>query len=203
MRERLLACQHWIFDLDGTLTKPIFDFPAIKRRLGLPPDRGILEVMAEMEPTAAATIAEELDAIEYELAGRAEGANGAQAFLAALKARGARLGILTRNKKSHALLTLRVTGMAEYFDEIDILGRDEASHKPSPEGIHKLLSAWQVEPQEAVMVGDFLFDLQAGAAAGTYRLYVDAHGSFPHRAHADLSVRTLDELLALDEAMRP
>ncbi len=195
MRELLLDCQHWIFDLDGTLTKPIFDFPAIKRRLGLPQDRGILEVLAEMEPTKAAIIAEELDAIEYELAGRAEGAHGAQTFLAALKARGARLGILTRNKKSHALLTLKVTGMAEFFDETDILGRDEAAHKPSPEGIHKLLEAWCVEPQAAVMVGDFLFDLQAGAAAGTYRLYVDAHGSFPHRTQADLSVRTLDELL--------
>ncbi len=195
MRERLLACQHWIFDLDGTLTKPIFDFPAIKRRLGLPQDRGILEVLAEMEPTEAAAVAEHLDTIEYELAGRAEGAIGAQSFLAALKARGARLGILTRNKKSHALLTLEVTGMAEYFDEVDILGRDEASHKPSPEGIHKLLNAWQIPAQAAVMVGDFLFDLQAGAAAGTYRLYVDALGHFPHRDHADLSVQTLNELL--------
>ena len=35
----------WIFDLDGTLTIPDYDFPAIKRQLGLPPGRGILEVV--------------------------------------------------------------------------------------------------------------------------------------------------------------
>ena len=75
MRAEMLSCKHWIFDLDGTLTRPIFDFPAIKRRLGLPMDRGILEVLAEMEPQQAALIAERLDAIEMEMAGKAEAAD--------------------------------------------------------------------------------------------------------------------------------
>ena len=39
----LLDRPFWVFDLDGTLTEPILDFPAIKRALGLPIDRGILE----------------------------------------------------------------------------------------------------------------------------------------------------------------
>ena len=46
--ENLLKRKHWVFDLDGTITRPIFDFPTIKRRLGLPPDKGILEVLKDM-----------------------------------------------------------------------------------------------------------------------------------------------------------
>ena len=33
--------------------------------------------------------------------------------------------------------------------------------------IHQLLDRWQLTPDEAVMVGDFRFDLEAGRAAGS------------------------------------
>ena len=46
------------------------------------------------------------------------------------------------------------------------------------------------------MVGDYLFDLEAGRAAGVRTLYVDVTGTFPFKAHADLSVTALDELLS-------
>ena len=33
----------WIFDMDGTLTESLHDFPAISRALGLPPNEPILD----------------------------------------------------------------------------------------------------------------------------------------------------------------
>lgn len=197
-----LQIPNWIFDLDGTLTKPIFDFPKIKKRLGLPTDRGILEVMQEMEPEQAEAVAIELEDIEYEMAGKAEAAPGALDLLQHLSESHKTLGILTRNKKSHALHTLAVTGMAAHFEEAYIVGRDEAAHKPSPEGINLLLKAWQVTPHEAVMVGDFLFDLQAAAAAGARRIYVDPTGAFPYKADADISVTSLAHLLSTRTAQQ-
>ena len=37
----------WIFDMDGTLTESLHDFPAISKRLGLPPNEPILEALAK------------------------------------------------------------------------------------------------------------------------------------------------------------
>ena len=39
-----------LFDMDGTLTVPTFDFPAIRRALGLPPGAPILEHIRLMSP---------------------------------------------------------------------------------------------------------------------------------------------------------
>jgi phosphoglycolate phosphatase-like HAD superfamily hydrolase len=44
------------------------------------------------------------------------------------------------------------------------------------------------------MVGDYLFDLQAGRAAGTATIYLDPTGRFPYAEHADLRARSLKEL---------
>ncbi len=186
---------YWIFDLDGTLTRAKHDFPRIKKSLGLPTDRGILEVLAEMEEKQARLLSEKLDAIEWEIACTAEAAAGVPVFLATLKARGASMGILTRNKKTHAVETLRVTGLLPFFDQDRILGRDEAEPKPSPEGVLKHLAYWGAAPHQTALAGDFRFDLEAGRAAGVTVIYVDPTGCFPFRHLADRAVVRLDELL--------
>jgi len=116
------------------------------------------------------------------------------ALLDALVARGARLGILTRNTFASAQETLRVCGLARFFDDACIVGREIAAPKPDPDGIHRLLGDWRAAPHEAVMVGDYRFDLLAGRAAGTATIYVDPSGAFPFAEHADVSVRSLAEL---------
>ena len=193
-RQHLGSNRFWVFDLDGTLTQPIFDFPNIKRRLGLPSDRGILEQMEHMSPQRAEVIARELEQIEWEYAGRAQPAPGAALFLEKLAERGDTLGVLTRNKRSHALETLAVIGMSSYFEDDHVLGRDEARHKPDPDGLLQLLGNWCADRTESVMIGDFLFDLQAGKAAEMTAIYVDPKGNFPHRDWADLCVMRLDQI---------
>lgn len=189
----------WIFDLDGTLTRSILDFPKIKRQLGLPPDRGILEVLAEMERERALRISSELDAIEFEMAGRAKAADGAELLLETLAGRNCRVGVLTRNKKNHALRTLRLTGLRRFFLPDHILGREEAAVKPSPEGVHKLLRLWRAPADRTVMAGDYLFDLQAGRAAGAATVFVDPKRSGRFSDWADITVSRLDELLDFDD----
>src|SRR4051812_48703188 len=39
-----------LFDMDGTLTEPALDYPAIKAAMGIPLMRPILEALAEMSP---------------------------------------------------------------------------------------------------------------------------------------------------------
>ena len=185
----------WIFDLDGTLTVPVHDFPAIREALGMEvTDTDILRFLAELPPHEAEQRHARLREIEYGLADRTSAAPGAVRLLDRLLQRNVRVGILTRNTREIALYTLGQIGLEAYFAPEHVLGRNEAVPKPHPEGIEKLLSEWGGMPDETVMVGDYLFDLQVGRAAGTATIHVDANGAFRWPELADLAVTTLDEL---------
>jgi len=188
--------RYWIFDLDGTLTVAVHDFAAIRRELDLPPGKPILEALATMPAHHAAPRHVRLDEIEAELVGRASVAPGIDEALATLRARGAQLGILTRNSKENALETLRVCGLAGFFESRFIMGRDCCTLKPSGDGIRRLLDAWGAAPHEAVMVGDYLFDLLAGRDAGTATVYVDPTATFEYAEHADACVNRFDEIVS-------
>lgn len=194
-QHHILARRSWIFDLDGTLTLPVHDFAAIRTELGMADtDPDILGFLASLPAAAAAARHARLIEIEYELAARTAAAPGAGRLLDQLLRRGSQVGILTRNTREIALHTLAMIGLKQYFTPDAILGRDEAAPKPHPEGIAKLLDAWGSGPNDAVMVGDYLFDLQVGRAAGTATIHVDRSGVFRWPELADLAVATLDEL---------
>lgn len=195
----LAARRHWIFDLDGTLTVAAHDFAAIRRELGIEAGRPILEALAALPADESAPLYARLDAIELEIAARARPQAGAGALLEALSARGARLGILTRNSFRNVEETLRVCGLGAFFEPACIVGREAAPPKPNADGIHRLLAHWRAAPGETVMVGDYLYDLQAGRAAGTATVHVDPSGQFAFAEHADVCVRSFDELAALLE----
>jgi HAD superfamily hydrolase (TIGR01509 family) len=194
-----LARTHWIFDMDGTLTVAVHDFDAIRVELGLEPAKPILEQLARLPRERALELFARLDALELELARGARAAEGAVELLSGLQARGARIGILTRNSHATALETLRAAGLEGFFAPELIVDRDAAEPKPHPAGIHFLLRAWGAHARDAVMVGDYQYDLLAGRAAGTATVYVDPTGAFPFARHADVSVRSLASLaLELD-----
>jgi HAD superfamily hydrolase (TIGR01549 family) len=91
-----------------------------------------------------------------------------------------RLGILTRNAHELALLTLQAIGLGDCFAADDIIGRDEAAPKPSPDGLLKLAARWGVGPEQLVMVGDYRFDLECARAAGSQALLVNLpHNPWP------------------------
>ncbi len=191
----LLLRPAWIFDLDGTLTVAVHDFDAIRAELGLRPGQPILEQLAALPTDVAAPLHRQLGDIERDLADGARAQPGAAALLEALAGRGAKRGILTRNRQDLAWRTLRAAGLDRWFEEGDVLGRDDAPPKPSPAGIVALLERWAVPGSDAVMVGDYLFDLQAGRAAGTATVHFDVEGRFPWAEHCDRQVSRLHALL--------
>lgn len=162
----------WIFDLDGTLTVPVHDFAFIRRELVIPEGSDILGHLDTLLPDEAALRHSRLYDIEHDLASRAEAAPGALDLLALLDSLSVQMGILTRNSREIALLTLDTIGARHYFDDNHVLGRDEVSPKPDPAGILHLLEQWGAGADSVVMVGDYLFDLQAGRAAGAITIHV-------------------------------
>ncbi|MFJ3483449.1 HAD family hydrolase [Pseudomonas sp. NPDC090202] len=175
----LAQLRHWVFDMDGTLTVAVHDFPAIKRALDIPPEDDILHHLAALPADIAAAKHAWLLEHERELALASKAAAGAVELVRELAGRGYRLGILTRNARELAHVTLEAIGIADCFAVEDVLGRDEAPPKPDPGGLLKLAKAWSVEPAQMVMVGDYRFDLACGRAAGTHTVLVNLPGENP------------------------
>ncbi len=194
--KRILDGKFWVFDLDGTLTLPVHDFALIRASLMVPAAADILGHLASLPEAEAQPLHERLDAIERGLVAETGPAPGANELVELLCRRTCRLGILTRNTRQSALLTLRQIGLEHYFPWENILGRDEALPKPDPDGILKLADRWGSSPEELIMVGDYLYDLQAGQAAGAATIHV--HGDLERRwpEWTDLCVGSLAELAA-------
>ncbi|RAU44798.1 MULTISPECIES: HAD family hydrolase [unclassified Pseudomonas] len=169
----LAQLRHWVFDMDGTLTIAVHDFPAIKRALGIPQEDDILSHLAALPSEEAAAKHAWLLEHERELAIASKPAPGAVELVRELAQRGCRLGVLTRNARELAHVTLEAIGIADCFQVDDVLGRDEAAPKPDPDGLLKLARAWDVAPSQMVMVGDYQFDLRCGKAAGTHTVLVN------------------------------
>ncbi|PVZ40421.1 HAD family hydrolase [Pseudomonas sp. CC120222-01a] len=165
--------RNWVFDMDGTLTVAVHDFAAIRVALDIPAEHDILTHLAALPAAEAAAKHAWLLEHERDLAIASTAAIGAVELVRELAERGCRLGILTRNARELAHVTLEAIGLADCFAVEHILGRDEAEPKPSPDGLLKIASAWGVAPGELVMVGDYRFDLDCGRAAGARTVLVN------------------------------
>jgi phosphoglycolate phosphatase-like HAD superfamily hydrolase len=132
--------------------------------------------------------------MEEELVARTGPSPGARELVQRLHESGARLGILTRNSRRIARLTLAHIGLESFFAAEAVLGRDEAAPKPDPQGFLHLAALWGTPSSSMAMVGDYLFDLQTGRAAGAVTVHV--RGDRPHGwpQWTDLEVATLAEL---------
>lgn len=169
----LSTVRNWVFDMDGTLTVAVHDFAAIRVALGIPPEDDILTHLAALPAAEAEAKHAWLLEHERDLAVASTAATGAVELVRELAGRGCQLAILTRNARELAHVTLEAIGLADCFDKELVLGRDEAAPKPSPDGLLKIAQAWDVDPSELVMVGDYRIDLECGRTAGARTVLVN------------------------------
>jgi HAD superfamily hydrolase (TIGR01509 family) len=186
---------HWIFDLDGTLTVSAHDFEHMRRELGLEPQEPILEALHAMPAAQAAPLWKVLNELEFYYAGKASIMQGANELLQKLHAGGRQLAILTRNTMPVVKQTLQACKIEHFFPLEHILDRDSCVPKPSPDGIEHLLRFWQADADDTVMVGDFLYDLEAGKAAGVATIHVDTRGDVDWSEFTDIRVESLGEII--------
>ena len=186
---------HWIFDLDGTLTVSAHDFEHMRRELGLEPQAPILEALQAMPESEAAPLWEMLNELEFYYAGKASVMQGANELLQKLHASGRQLAILTRNTMPVVKHTLQACKIDHFFPLDHILDRDSCIPKPSPDGVERLLEFWQADADDTVMVGDFLYDLEAGKGAGVATIHVDTRGDVDWSEFTDIRVESLGEII--------
>ena len=192
----LKHCAHWIFDLDGTLTVSAHDFEHMRRELGLPPQAPILEALQAMPESEAAPLWKVLNELEFYYAGKASVMQGATELLQKLHTGGRQLAILTRNTMPVVKHTLQACRIDHFFPLDHILDRDSCIPKPSPDGIEHLLRFWQADADDTVMVGDYLYDLEAGKGARVATIHVDTRGDVDWSEFTDIRVESLGEIMA-------
>lgn len=93
----------------------------------------------------------------------------------ALRAAGLRLGVCTNKAQHLAEAVLRHFGLHDYFDAIvggDVL--DE--RKPAPEHLLETLRRMNVDPEEAIFIGDTPIDAECGRRANVRCLIVNWGG---------------------------
>jgi len=159
-----------IFDLDGTLIDSPLNFDAIRAEIGLPDGIPILEALDSLSPAERARAERILDRHETEAVRASRLMPGAADLLAHLRARGVKTALLTRNSRTSIDAAARRHGLA--FNAA--VAREDHTPKPSPEGVRHLMAACGAEADETVLVGDFRFDIEAGAAAGVRTIAVAA-----------------------------
>jgi len=183
-----------IFDMDGTLTRPYLDFPAIRASIGVP--EPLLENMLALAPGPERDRAFSLlERFEDEAAEASELNPGAREVLAFLAARRIPSGVLTRNSRRSTERVLSKHGLRFEL----CVTRDDAPAKPRPEPIWLICEKLRVEPAHALMVGDFKFDVLAGRNAGT-RTALLTFGKTPsylREIQPDHLLERLDDLLHL------
>jgi HAD superfamily hydrolase (TIGR01509 family) len=151
-----------IFDLDGTLLDSPLDFDAIRAEIGLPAGRPILEALDHLPPADRTRAEAVIDRHESEAVRASRLFPGAADLVARLRTRGLRVALLTRNTRASVEAACRRHGLT--FDAA--VTREDLAPKPSPDGVRHLMDACGAGPHETVVVGDFRFDVEAGAAAG-------------------------------------
>lgn len=164
-----------LFDFDGTLTQPDgLDFAAIKREVGCPPERYVLEFIealpfGERRDQAFAA----LERFELEGAAQARPNAGAEEAVRRVRRHGLKVGVITRNGRPAIDRALANFAALDAVDFDVIVTRDDPfAPKPAPDGVTGAAAAMGIDPARVLVVGDFILDALAGRAAGAVTAFL-------------------------------
>ena len=184
-----------VFDLDGTLARSDLDFKQIRADLGAAHDSGVLEQMTLLPDHERQRWEEILHEHESAGAERSQPYPGAHGWIDFLDRRQVPRAILTRNRVDIAEKTLDRCGL--HFDVI--IGRDNGPPKPDPAVIFSLADRWNCSPEQLLMVGDWLYDLQVAQKANAPMALICRGRALPFAYQADLVWTSLESGLLLTQ----
>jgi len=175
--------KHWFFDLDGTLARTGEDIViawkgalrALGRDLshfdevftiGPPLEKVVYELYADATPELVAQLLRDFKP-RYDESGFPNTVpyDGIPAFLDLLKARGAKLYIVTNKRHAPTQGIAKKFGWDRLFDGVWSYDSLDVKYK-KPELLARLLKELKVAAADAVMVGDTKGDVDSGKANG-------------------------------------
>ncbi len=182
-----------IFDMDGTLTQPAIDFDRIRAEIGIESGT-ILEALEAMNPDQRSRADGIIEEHERVAARDSELQDGVHEVLDFLRAGGIRTAIATRNSRPSVRTVLDKHQL--HVDHIHT--REDGAVKPSPQPVLDICKYFQIAPESSWMIGDYVYDIQSGNAAGATTVLFAADGSMPEAVQqADHVIRNLLELITI------
>jgi len=184
-----------IFDLDGTITEPFFDFDLIRQEMGLQESSGpVWEAMEKMTPQRRQQAEKILNFHEKKAVEQSKLNTGAKLTFSELRRQGIFIGVLTRNTSDNTLAVARKHGLE--FDAV--VGRDDGPVKPDSFGVLNLCKRFGVEPAETIVVGDYLFDMLCAKQAGAVAVLLANHKKACEFAeYADFKIEKIVQVLEI------
>jgi len=179
-----------LFDMDGTLTQDLIDFEVIRADMGIGPNP-ILETIDKMSGEEREQAELKLLKWEQKYAEESMLNEGCLDLLDWLSARNIKSALITRNTRQSVQTVLEKHGLSF---EVQIT-REDGRFKPHPEPLWLACDRLGVSPADTWMVGDWRYDIEAGAAAGIKSVWL-SHGRSPRPFEAEpwRTVRDLCEL---------
>ncbi|XP_027363107.1 haloacid dehalogenase-like hydrolase domain-containing protein At2g33255 isoform X1 [Abrus precatorius] len=186
-----------VFDMDGTLTVPVIDFPAMYRAvLGddeykrikseNPSGIDILSHIDTWQPVKQCKAYDTIADFERQGLHRLQIMPGAAELCGLLDSKKIRRGLITRNMKSAVDLFHERFGIT--FSPA--LSREFRPYKPDPAPLLHICSLWEVQPNEVIMVGDSLKDdVACGRRAGAFTCLLDQTGRYDSPEYADVEFK--------------
>lgn len=210
-----MKTQAVLFDVDGTLldtgefifqaaehTFPKFGLAAptraeIAEAVGIPL-RGFYQKLLgrrEMDTSEMARVHHEFQLAHPELSVPYQGVSET---LAALSARGIKLGAVTNRHSGTTFPTLTEAGLMGFFGAV-VCVDDVKKGKPDPELLFAALSRMRESADTAAMVGDSSLDIEAGKAADVYtvRATYGFNQDNLHDPEPDAFINAFTELLTV------
>ncbi|MBE5802500.1 MAG: HAD family hydrolase [Clostridiales bacterium] len=96
--------------------------------------------------------------------------------LASLKEAGCKHYLYT-HRDTLAITLLQQDGLWEHFTG-SVTSCDGFPHKPAPDALLSLLNQFQIDPQDAIMIGDRGIDIESGHNAGMAGMVFDPEGAY-------------------------
>jgi HAD superfamily hydrolase (TIGR01549 family) len=184
-----------LFDMDGTLTQPMLDFPRIRSDLGIG-NRPILEALAQMASADRSRAESILLRHEDHAAAQSTLSPGCRELLAHLRGKRIPTALITRNSRRSVQIVLDRHNLS--FDTI--ISREDGPFKPDPYPLKLACRTLQTSEPATWMVGDGQYDVEAALAAGIASVWISHRRARPFDATPWLQLADLLELLNLMQA---
>jgi len=126
---------------------------------------------------------------------------GTKEVLTELRKAGCKTALLTSRLRTSCERALAHFGITDLFDAV-LTASDTKVFKPDPTPIYYILDELGSRPEEAVIVGDTVHDIEAGLAAGVYTVLVGWSVALPPEKRPtapapDAIINKLHDLLTL------
>ncbi len=193
IQRALDAIKGVVFDMDDTLTISSLDFNQIRSESGVPQGQPILEFIRQAPEPDQRRVQAVLDKHERRAAQECTLREGTKEVLQELSRRGFKTALLTRNSAESVRIVLRRFGLQ--FD--CWLSREHAEPKPSSAPVLRIADELALSAEELLVVGDYIFDVQAGHAAGARTAFLKTDSGVEPPPETDVVLNGLPELLDL------